>query len=140
MPENLAASIEALFSLIVGDISTTTDPTLRAVVVASYTRWWAGQLEGRLGIAVAPLPGPEVQYLTSREIAALLGLHEQTVREMIRTGALSPVSYPLPGSPRMERSDLQRWMKARERHGAQDGGLAAGPAGPVGLQTRRRRS
>lgn len=45
------------------------------------------------------------------EVAAILGVHEETVRRAIRTGELS--AFKLPRNYRVSRTELARWWAAK---------------------------
>jgi excisionase family DNA binding protein len=80
----------------------------------------------------------EKPYLTVRETAAELGLHEISVYRMIRQGRLPAIQLGGPGSPvRVDRGELREWLdrsrvspaerRVPERTGVGDGAGAAGP-------------
>jgi excisionase family DNA binding protein len=111
--KTLSRLIEALFVQIAGDIASTNDATLKACVVASFAKWWAGQLEGRLRTVVpAPTEPDGLQLLTMEQVAKRLAVSPRTVREMRHKGLL-PVVYITDDCPRVTERDLEKWIQAK---------------------------
>ncbi|MBE2317806.1 helix-turn-helix domain-containing protein [Solirubrobacter sp. CPCC 204708] len=65
----------------------------------------------------------EAPLLTTNDVAEIAGVHAQTVRRAIQTGALQVVGY-VGQRPRMRREDVEAWIASNEPPDA-----AAIPAG-----------
>jgi excisionase family DNA binding protein len=88
------------------------DVSLRGFIVAEFV-FAGGPLFMGILLVAASRPsraemGPEVPFLSPREVAARLNLSEKTIWEAIRSGELP--ATPRDGYPRIRESDLESWV------------------------------
>jgi excisionase family DNA binding protein len=71
------------------------------------------------------------EYLTATEVAALLKVHPETVKNWLRSGALAGVVLSDRAGWRVRRGDVDRFLDARRKHGPIE--RRAGRSGQAGV-------
>jgi excisionase family DNA binding protein len=72
--------------------------------------------------------------MNARQVARLLGLHENWVYDQAAAGNLP--SYKFGGTRRFRRDDIDAWLAAH-REGGEHAATAAGPSAPPAATRRR---